>query len=63
MDVTKAAPSQPTQASESAKRLKEKTQATANTDAIAAKRAYEATPRPTTNTRGEVLGKHVNTTA
>jgi hypothetical protein len=63
MDPVKAKPVQSLKASEAPKRPSQQTQANPNPDAAAAKKAADQASRPTTNTRGETLGRHLNVTA
>lgn len=65
MDVT-SAPTLTVSATDSNKRLaqpKPPEDSNTNPDKVAAKKAYEQAPRPTTNTQGQSLGQVVNETA
>lgn len=64
MDAVKAKSSPPVQATQAPKRTDTNQQSNqaAQADAVA-KKATEQAPRPTTNTRGETLGRHLNVTA
>ena len=63
MDPVKAKPVQAVKAPEAPKRSPQQTQASPSPDAVAAKKATDQAARPTTNTRGETLGRHLNVTA
>ena len=63
MDPVKANPVQAVKPPEAPKRSTQQAQANPSPDAVAAKRAAEQAARPTTNTRGETLGRHLNVTA
>lgn len=65
MDVT-STPKLTVSATESNKRLaqpKPPEDSTPSPDKVAAKKAYEQPPRPTTNSQGQTLGQVVNETA
>jgi hypothetical protein len=63
MDPVKASASQALKATEASKRPSQQAKSDVNPDAVAAKKAAEQAARPTTNTRGETLGRHLNVTA
>jgi hypothetical protein len=63
MDPVKAAPAQPVKAPEAAKRDTQQAKPESKPQPVVAKTAYEQAPKPTTNTRGEVLGRHLNASA
>jgi hypothetical protein len=63
MDPVKAAPAQPVKAPEAAKRNAQQAKPENSPDAVAAKKAAEQAQRPTTNTQGQTLGRHLNVSA
>ena len=63
MEAVKAQPAQPVKAVEAPKRVDQHTKPEEKPEAVAAKKALEQAQRPTTNTRGETLGRHLNVTA
>jgi hypothetical protein len=63
MDPVSAKSAQPVKAPEATKRQTQQDKPEAKPEAVAAKKAYEQQPRPTTNTRGETLGRYLNVTA
>ena len=65
MDAVKAKSSMTVQPAESSKPKQSTQQARTDTqpDANAAKKTEQAQPKPTTNTRGEKLGQHLNAVA
>ena len=65
MDAVKAKSSMTVQPTESSKPKQPLPQARADAqpDANAAKKTAEAQPKPTTNTQGEKLGRHLNVVA
>jgi hypothetical protein len=63
MDAVTAKPAQPVKAPEAPKRPTQQAKSDAAPEANATQKAAEQTPRPTTNTRGETLGRHLNVTA
>ena len=65
MDAVKAKSTVPVQATESSKpkQSKQKDRAEVQPDANTVKKSADAQPKPTTNTRGEKLGQHLNAVA
>lgn len=65
MDAVKAKSPQPSQALQAAKRPEAvaKPKQEVKPEVVAAQKKPEQQPRPTTNTRGETLGRHLNVTA
>lgn len=63
MDPVKAAPAQPVKAPEAAKRTTQQLQQESKPEPVAAKKAPDPAPKPTTNTRGETLGRLLNVSA
>jgi hypothetical protein len=63
MDPVKSSSTQPVKALEATKRSAQQAKPENKPEAVAAKKAYEQAPKPTTNTRGETLGRHLNVTA
>jgi hypothetical protein len=63
MDPVKAGTAQPVKAPEAPKRAAQQGKPEVSADAAAAKKPPEAAARPTTNTRGETLGRVLNVSA
>jgi hypothetical protein len=63
MDPVKAGTDRPVKAPEATKRAAQQSTPQVKPEAVAAKKAPEQAPRPTTNTRGEALGRLLNVSA
>ncbi len=63
MDPVKAGTAQPVKAPEATKRTPQQSKPDVKPEAVAAKKSTEQAPRPTTNTRGEALGRVLNASA
>jgi hypothetical protein len=63
MEAVKAGAAQPVKAPEATKRATQQSKPEAKPVAAVAPKTYEQAPRPTTNTRGETLGRHLNVSA
>jgi hypothetical protein len=63
MDPVKARTASPVKAPEATKRAAQKSAPEVKPEAVATKKAQEQAPRPTTNTRGEALGRLLNASA
>jgi hypothetical protein len=63
MDPVKAAPAQSVKAPEATQRNPQQAKPDSSPEALAAKKAAEQAQRPTTNTQGQTLGRHLNVSA
>jgi|APCry1669188970_1035186.scaffolds.fasta_scaffold37654_2 hypothetical protein len=63
MDPVKARKTEPVKAPEAPKRVAQQAKPESKPEAVASKKAPEQAPRPTTNTRGETLGRLLNVSA
>jgi hypothetical protein len=63
MDPVKARTTPPVKAPEAPKRAEQQAKPEVKAEAVVAKKAPEQAPRPTTNTRGEALGRLLNVSA
>ena len=63
MDPVKTAAAQPVKAPEAAKRSPQQAKPESTPEAVAAKKVAEQARRPTTNSQGETLGRHLNVSA
>jgi hypothetical protein len=63
MDPVKARTSNPVKAPEATKRTDQQSRPETKPDPVVAKKAPDQAPRPTTNTRGESLGRLLNVSA
>jgi hypothetical protein len=63
MDPVKAGTAQAVKAPEAPKRATQQAKPDASPEAVAAKKTPDPAPRPTTNTRGETLGRVLNVSA
>jgi hypothetical protein len=63
MDPVKAGTAQPVKAPEAPKRAAQQARPETSSEAVAAKKPPEPAARPTTNMRGETLGRVLNVSA
>jgi hypothetical protein len=63
MDPVKAGSASPVKPPEATKRAAQQSKSEVKPEAVDAKKKPEQTPRPTTNTRGEELGRLLNVSA
>ncbi len=63
MDPVKAGKAQPVKAPEASKRVAQAAKPEGRPEAVATNKTPEPAPRPTTNTRGETLGRLLNVSA
>jgi hypothetical protein len=63
MDPVKAGKAQAVNAPEAPKRVSQQPKPESKPEVVAAKKSPEQAPRPTTNTRGETLGRLLNVSA
>jgi hypothetical protein len=63
MDPVKAGSARPVKPPEATKRAAQQSKPEVKPEAVAAKKTPEQAPRPTTNTRGEQLGRLLNASA
>jgi hypothetical protein len=63
MDPVKAGTTQPVKAAEAPKPVAQAKKPEAQREATVAEKAPEQAPRPTTNTRGEAIGRLLNVSA
>jgi hypothetical protein len=63
MDPVKASSAQSVKAPEAAKRSTPQAKPENSPEAVAAKKVAEQARRPTTNTQGQTLGRHLNVSA
>lgn len=63
MDPVKAQSAQQLKAPAAAQRPTQQSKPVTSSEASADKKPVQQSPKPTTNTRGETLGRHLNVTA